>query len=99
VFAVSINGSSYANFKRTPRHRDLAASAGRRGPASLSPRIRSVSGLFRILVEILLIVLVAAALAWVVGATGAPSIVTTVIWVLAAVAIVLLAIRETGAPR
>jgi hypothetical protein len=58
-----------------------------------------VSGLVSIFVEIVVIVIVAAALAWVAGIIGAPGLVTTLIWALAAVVILLLAVRGAGARR
>jgi hypothetical protein len=58
-----------------------------------------VSGLVSIFVEIVVVIFVAAVLAWAASAMGAQGIVTTLIWVLAAVAILLLAIRGTDARR
>jgi steroid 5-alpha reductase family enzyme len=56
-------------------------------------RMRTGNHLLDIILQVAVIAIVAAILAWIVSAVGAPGIITTIIWILALVAIAFVVLQ------
>ncbi len=52
--------------------------------------MRTGSSIVNVIIQVVVVALVAAILVWILGAVGAPSILMTVVWILAAVVVVVL---------
>lgn len=58
--------------------------------------MRTGNGILDVIIQVAVIVIAAAIIVWILGMVGAPSIVATIIWILALLAILLLVLQLAG---